>query len=65
MAISSRSTFDQWKEVASVGSERPSNEELKLVARHGSGTIERALAVVELAKRQDRLDELLEVTEGR
>ena len=43
--------------------ERPTTRELKLVARHGSGTIERSLAVVELAKRQDRLDELLEVAE--
>ena len=43
--------------------ERPTTEELKLVARHGSGAIERSLAVVELAKRQGRLDELVEVTE--
>lgn len=43
--------------------DRPTIEELKLVARHGSGAVERSLAVVELAKRQDRLDELIELAE--
>lgn len=42
----------------------PTTEELKLVARHGSGALERSLAVVQLAKRYDRLDDLLEVTEA-
>jgi len=36
----------------------PTNEQLELVARHGSGAIERALATVQLAKRRDRIDEL-------
>lgn len=43
--------------------ERPTTEELRLVALHGSGTIERALAVVQLAKRRGREEELLELTE--
>ena len=38
--------------------EEPTDEQLELVARHGSGTIERALATVQLAKRRDRIDEL-------
>jgi len=44
--------------------EEPTTEELKLVAKHGSGAVERSLAVVQLAKRRDRLDELLELTEA-
>jgi hypothetical protein len=44
-------------------SREPSTEELKLVAQHGSGEIERSLAVVQLAKRQDQLDELLDRVE--
>jgi hypothetical protein len=36
----------------------PTDEQLELVARHGSGAIERALATVQLAKRRDRIDEL-------
>lgn len=42
----------------------PTTEELKLVAHHGSGDLERSLAVVQLAKRCDRLDELLELAES-
>ena len=42
----------------STKTETPTNEELELVARHGSGRFERALATVQLAERQDRLDEL-------
>lgn len=38
--------------------EEPTDEQLQLVARHGNGAIERALATVQLAKRQDRIDEL-------
>lgn len=37
---------------------RPTDEQLALVARHGSGPIERALATVRLAKRRGREDEL-------
>lgn len=55
--------FDRLKEVPKSMAERPTTEELKLVARHGSGTVERALAVVELAKRHDRLGELRELAE--
>lgn len=36
----------------------PTDEQLELVARHGSGAIERALATVQLAKRRDQIDEL-------
>lgn len=36
----------------------PTNQELKLVADHGSGPLERALAAVMLAKQQGREDEL-------
>lgn len=46
-----------------MATEQPTIEELKLVAQHGSGTVERALAVVQLAKRQDRLEELQEFTD--
>lgn len=35
-----------------------SDQQLELVANHGSGPLERALATVMLAKRRDRLDEL-------
>lgn len=38
--------------------ERPSEARLSLVAQHGSGPIERALAIVILAKSQGREDEL-------
>jgi len=38
--------------------EEPTDEQLELVVRHGSGAIERALATVQLAKRRDRIDEL-------
>ena len=36
----------------------PTDEQLELVARHGSGAVERALATVQLAERRDRTDEL-------
>lgn len=38
-------------------------QELLLVVQHGSGGIERSLALIELAKRRDRLDELLALAE--
>lgn len=38
--------------------EEPTDEQLELVARHGSGAIERALATVQLAKRRNQIDEL-------
>ena len=44
--------------------EEPTTEDLKLVAHHGSGDLERSLAVVQLAKRSGRLDDLLELAEG-
>ena len=44
--------------------EKPTDEQLKLVARHGSGPIERALATVRLAKRRGREDELQELVEA-
>lgn len=40
--------------------EEPTDEQLRLVARHGSGPFERALATVRLCRRQGRLDELKE-----
>jgi hypothetical protein len=36
--------------------EAPTTDELKLVANHGSGAVERSLAIVQLAKRPDLLD---------
>lgn len=36
----------------------PTDRQLKLVARHGSGPVERALAIVQLAKRRGREDDL-------
>lgn len=44
--------------------EPPTEGELFLVACHGSGPIERALATVQLAQRQNRLDELVDLMEG-
>ena len=41
----------------------PTDEQLALVARHGSGPIERALATVRLAKRREREDELRRLVE--
>lgn len=43
--------------------ERLTDDDLQLVARHG-GAFARAVAVVRLAKRQGRLDELRERVEG-
>lgn len=43
--------------------ERQTTEEVKRVARHGSGDIERSLADLQVAKQCDWLDELLEPTE--
>ena len=34
---------------------------LRMVARHGSGPFERALAMVRLARRHDRVDELRKI----
>ncbi len=42
----------------------PTDEQLELVARHGSGPLERALAAVRLAKRRGREDELRRVIEA-
>lgn len=42
-------------------SDEPTVEDLRLVAHHGSGPLVRALAVVQLAKRQDRLDDLIDL----
>jgi len=39
------------------------DDKLRLVARHGSGPFERALATVRLAKRHDRVEELREKVE--
>ena len=44
--------------------EEPTDEQLELVARYGSGSIERALATVQLAKRRGREDELRRLVEG-
>jgi len=43
-----------------VGDE-PTDEELRMVVRHGSGKLTRALAATKLAKRQDKLEELREM----
>jgi len=40
--------------------EEPTNEQLELVARHGSGKFTKAIAVVKLMRRQGRMDELRE-----
>jgi hypothetical protein len=40
-----------------------SDEELQMVAQHGSGPLERSLAVVRLARRHDRIDEIEEIAE--
>ena len=42
----------------------PTDEQLALVARHGSGPIERALATVRLAKRHGREHELHRLAEN-
>lgn len=44
--------------------EEPTTEELKLVAQHGNGDLERSLAVVQLAKQRNRLDKLMEIVEA-
>jgi hypothetical protein len=44
--------------------EEPTDEQLELVARHGSGAVERALATVQLAERRDRTDELLQLIDA-
>lgn len=44
--------------------ESPSMDQIKLVAKHGSSPLMRALAIVELADKQGRLDELRELVEG-
>ena len=46
------------REAASLRQGEPTDEQLRLVARHGSGPFERALAAAQLAKRQGREDEL-------
>jgi hypothetical protein len=51
------------KTTASGNAEKePTNEQLRLVARHGSGNFVRALATVMLMKRQGREDELRDLT---
>lgn len=42
-------------------SDKPTTSELRLVARHGSGPLERALATVQLARREGREAELREL----
>ena len=44
--------------------EEPTDEQLELVARHGSGAVERALATIQLAKRRNRTDELLQLIDA-
>ncbi len=44
--------------------EEPTDEQLELVARHGSGAVERALATIQLAKRRNRMDELLQLIDA-
>ena len=43
----------------------PTDEQLRLVARHGSGQFVRALATVRLLRRQGREDELSRVLNER
>lgn len=47
-----------------MSSDEPTNKDLELVARHGSGPLERAIATVQLAKREDRLDELRDLADA-
>lgn len=47
-----------------MSDDEPTDEELRLVARHGNGKFTRALAVTKLAKRQGRFDELRDRVEG-
>lgn len=42
-------------------SDPPTARELSLVARHGSGDLVRSLAIVQLARRRDRTDDLLDL----
>jgi|GEM_PF-5572686 len=42
---------------------KPTDDDLRLVARHGSGRFVRALATVRLLKRQGREDELRELVD--
>lgn len=42
----------------------PTDEQLRLVAQHGSGPLERALATVQLAEREGRLEELEQLAEA-
>lgn len=44
--------------------EGPTEEQLELVARHGSGAVERALATVQLAERRGRKDELVQLIDA-
>ena len=44
--------------------DEPTDKQLELVARHGSGAIERALATVQLARRRDREEELRQLVEA-
>ncbi len=45
-------------------SNEPTDEQLELVARHGSGPIERALATVRLARRRGRETELRQLVQN-
>jgi hypothetical protein len=47
-----------------MSGDEPTDEELRLVVRHGNGNFTRALAVTKLAKRQGRFDELCDLVEG-
>lgn len=64
MGISSRSTCAPLTTQEVGMTEEPTTEELKLVARHGNGDLERSLAVVQLAKQRNRLDKLMEIVEA-
>lgn len=44
--------------------DEPTDDQLKLVVRHGNGSIERALATVQLAKRRGREDDLRRLIEA-
>lgn len=46
------------EEMRGDGENRPTEQDLKLVARRGSGPLERALATVLLAQKTDRTDRL-------
>jgi len=53
-----------WKskfDLSKMTEDEPTDADLRLVARHGSGPFERALALVRFARRHDRVEELREI----